>query len=52
LKVRGGEDGFNPYFFDPDKKPELLPPELEKEEKKKTVAKNLDNELKEKNGFF
>ena len=52
LKARGGEDGFNPYFFDPDKKPELLPPESGKEEEIKIVAKNLDNELKEKKWVF
>jgi midasin (ATPase involved in ribosome maturation) len=37
LQARGGDDGFNPYFFDPDKKPELLPPESGKEEEKKTA---------------
>ena len=52
MKAREGDDGFNPYFFDPDKKPELLPPEPEEEENKKIEIKNLDKELNEKKWVF
>ena len=50
IKAREGEDGFNPYFYDPDKQPELLPKEPEKEEEKKII--NLDKESKEKRWVF
>ena len=51
MKAWEGDEGFNPYFFDPNKKPELLPPEPEKEEKQSKIT-DLDKELSEKNGNF
>ena len=50
MKAREGDDGFNPYVFDPEKKPELLP--NEEEEEKKSEVKNLDKELDEKKWIF
>ena len=46
---RGGDDGFNPFFFDPDKKPELLsePGVEETEDKNKTVVTNINKDSEE-----
>ena len=45
MKAREGDDGFNPYIFDPNKKPELLPPEPDKEVNKIEIKDDLDKEL-------
>ena len=54
MKAREGDDGFNPYFYDQDKKPELLPEEEEenKDEEKTTKVKNSDKEIEEKKWVF
>ena len=52
MKAREGDDGFNPYIFDPNKKPELLPPEPDKEVNKIEIKDDLDKELSEKKWVF
>ena len=51
MKAREGDDGFNPYIHDPNKKPELLKVEQDEEEIKKE-EKNLEKELNEKSWVF